>query len=153
MHQFPLHSYYNYCAHRVTHRSLSKFFLHIPMYRRGFSLNERTPLGVASITINSIFVGLAALALGIRFNSRIIQGLKLSFNDYAALVAWVWTAHIFMEPILWANDEKPLTVALLVTSCFLGEQIIMRIVVMTNRKKSSSEEELDSMWLTLIRQI
>ena len=29
----------------------------------------------------------------------------------------------------------------------------MRIVVMTNRKKSPSEEELDSIWLTLIAQI
>lgn len=29
----------------------------------------------------------------------------------------------------------------------------MRIVVMTNRKKLPSEEELDSMWLTLIPQI
>ena len=29
----------------------------------------------------------------------------------------------------------------------------MRIVVMTNRKKSSSEVELDSMWMTLIPQI
>ena len=48
--------------------------------------------------------------------------------------------------------KKPLTVALLVTSCFLGEQIVVRIVVMTNGKKSPSEEELDSMWLTLVPQ-
>ena len=65
------------------------------MYPRGLSLDERTPLGVTSIAINSIFVGLATLALGLRFNSRTIQGLKLSFNDYAALLAWVWTATHF----------------------------------------------------------
>ena len=65
------------------------------MYRRGLNIDERTPLGVASISINSVFVGLAALALCIRFNSRRIQGLQLSFNDYAALLAWVRTATYF----------------------------------------------------------
>ena len=65
------------------------------MYRRDLDIDERTPLGVASIAINSVFVGLAALALCIRFNSRRIQGLQLSFNDYAALLAWVWTATHF----------------------------------------------------------
>lgn len=60
------------------------------MSQSGFSLDERAPLGVASIAINSVFVGLAALALGIRFNSRRIQRLRLSFNDYAVLLAWVW---------------------------------------------------------------
>ena len=70
-------------------------FLHTLMYRKGLSLDERTPLGVASIAINSIFVGLSAFGLGIRFYSRKIQGLKLSFNDYAALLAWVWTATHF----------------------------------------------------------
>ena len=59
------------------------------MYPRGLSLDERTPLGVTSIAIDSVFVGLAAFALCIRFNSRRIQGLQLSFNDYTALLAWV----------------------------------------------------------------
>ncbi len=60
------------------------------MYQRDLSLDERTPLGVTAIAINSAFVGLAAVALCIRFNSRRIQGLRLSFNDYAVLLAWVW---------------------------------------------------------------
>lgn len=67
------------------------------MYQRGLSLDEKAPLGVASIAINLVFVVLAAVALCIRFMSRRIQGLRLSFNDYAALLAWVWTVISFYE--------------------------------------------------------
>ena len=92
---FPLNPYYNHCAHPC-HPQQEPFqienFLHTLMYRRSLNLDERAPLGVASIAINSIFVGLAALALSIRFISRAIQGLELSFNDYAVLVAWVWSS-------------------------------------------------------------
>ena len=65
------------------------------MYQRGLSLDERTPLGVTSIAINSTFVGLAAVALCIRFISRRIQRVRLSFNDYAVFLAWVWTVTLF----------------------------------------------------------
>ena len=59
------------------------------MYRRPLSLAGRAPLAVASITINAVFVVLAALALCIRFISRRVKGVPLTFDDYAALLAWV----------------------------------------------------------------
>ncbi|CAF9925205.1 hypothetical protein IMSHALPRED_006410 [Imshaugia aleurites] len=74
------------------------------MHQRRHSLDERAPLGVATIAINTVFVVLAALALGIRLMSRRFQGLGLSFNDYAALLAW------------------PLAVAIDVTNFFMAFQ-------------------------------
>ena len=62
---------------------------HAPMYRRSLSLAERAPLAAASITINAVFVALAALALCIRYMSRRLKGVPLTFNDYAALLAYV----------------------------------------------------------------
>ena len=59
------------------------------MYRKPLSLTENAPLAVASITINAVFVVLAALALCIRCVSRRIKGVPFTFNDYAALLAWV----------------------------------------------------------------
>lgn len=72
------------------------------MYQRSVSLAERAPLAAASIAINAVFVVLAALALCIRCMSRSIQGVHLSFNDYAALLAWVRT----VLTLLWSQPHK-----------------------------------------------
>lgn len=53
------------------------------------SLGERAPWGVAAITVDAVFVSLAAAALGVRLTSRDIQGRRLCLNDWAALLAWV----------------------------------------------------------------
>ncbi len=53
------------------------------------SLTEKAPLGVTSIVLDALFLGLAGVALGIRLRSRSIQGNGLCFNDYAALCTWV----------------------------------------------------------------
>lgn len=72
------------------------------MYQRSPSLAERAPLAAASLANNAVFAVLAALALCIWFMSRRIQGVHLSFNDYAALLAWVRTVSIDLsiEPAL-----------------------------------------------------
>ena len=61
------------------------------MYQRSLSLAERAPLAAALIATNAVSVVLAGIALCIRCTSRRIQGVHLSFNDYAALLAWVRT--------------------------------------------------------------
>ena len=67
------------------------------MHQRPLSLAARAPLAVASITINAVFVVLAALALYIRCISRRIKGVPLTFNDYAVLLAWVRMVKIFLQ--------------------------------------------------------
>ena len=49
-----------------------------------------------------------------------------------------------MERVPLADKNKPLTVALLAT-CYIGEQVIIRIAVMTDDDETPSREELDSM--------
>lgn len=46
-------------------------------------------LGITVIVLDALFLGLAAVAIGIRLWARKIQGLDLSLNDYAAVLAWV----------------------------------------------------------------
>ena len=46
-------------------------------------------LGPHVVILDSIFLTLATIALGIRIWSRKIKGYDLCLNDYAVLVAWV----------------------------------------------------------------
>ena len=61
-------------------------------------LRVRTPipatgdsLGIAVIAIDAVFLTLAAVALALRLWSRRINGQSLCLNDYAVLLAWVYT--------------------------------------------------------------
>ena len=46
-------------------------------------------LGITVVVLDTLFLSLAAVAVGIRLWSRNIQKLGLSLNDYAAVLAWV----------------------------------------------------------------
>ena len=59
------------------------------MYQRSLLPPGKNPLGVTVIVLDALLLGIAAIALGIRFRSRSIQGTCLTLNDYAVLVAWV----------------------------------------------------------------
>lgn len=60
------------------------------MYQRSLGSRQANALGILEPVIYSIFLGLAAIAVGIRLWSRKIQRHGLSINDYAVVLAWVW---------------------------------------------------------------
>lgn len=60
-----------------------------PMYQRSLVPTQGDSLGITVIVLDALFLGLSAVAVGIRLWSRRIQGLGLSLNDYAAVLAWV----------------------------------------------------------------
>lgn len=64
------------------------------------SLGERAPWGVAAITVDAVFVSLAAAALGVRLTSRDIQGRRLCLNDWAALLAWPFAAGLVVITVI-----------------------------------------------------
>lgn len=62
------------------------------MHQRSLGSRQGNALGTLGTIIYSLFLGLAAIAIGIRLWSRKIQRHRLSLNDYAAVLAWVWTS-------------------------------------------------------------
>ena len=59
------------------------------MYQRSVGPSHGDAMGITVIFINSVFLGLAAVAVGMRLWSRKIQGHGLFLNDYASVVSWV----------------------------------------------------------------
>ena len=59
------------------------------MHPRNLSPSNGQAMGTINIAINSVFLGLAAVAVGIRIWSRRIQRHVLALNDYAVILAWV----------------------------------------------------------------
>ncbi|CAF9942357.1 hypothetical protein IMSHALPRED_003637 [Imshaugia aleurites] len=72
-------------------------------------------LGITVIVLDALFLGLAAVAIGIRLWARKIQGLDLSLNDYAAVLAW------------------PLAAGL-VTTCVIGRPSFLSAVAFLTRQ-------------------
>ena len=60
------------------------------MHPRSLSPSRGHDMGIVLIVVNTIFLGFASVAVGIRLWSRKIQRHRLVLNDYAALLAWVW---------------------------------------------------------------
>ena len=59
------------------------------MHPRSLSISHGDGMGIATIVIDTVFLGLATVAVGIRLWSRKIQRHSLVLNDYAAMLAWV----------------------------------------------------------------
>lgn len=59
------------------------------MYQRSASPSHGDAMGITVIVINSVFLGLAAVAVGMRLWSRKIQRHGLFLNDYASVLSWV----------------------------------------------------------------
>lgn len=59
------------------------------MSRTNLTPTRGDGLGITAVVLDTLFLGLAAVAVGIRLWSRKIQKLGLSLNDYAAALAWV----------------------------------------------------------------
>ena len=74
------------------------------MHQKRATLVQRSPLGVISIVIDAVFLGIAAIALAIRLGSRKLQGSRLCFNDYAALLTWVFLLVYF---VIVTDSPKP----------------------------------------------
>ncbi|KAM0801841.1 hypothetical protein BDR22DRAFT_888293 [Usnea florida] len=62
------------------------------MHPRSLSSSQGQATGIINIAINSVFLCLAAVAVGIRLWSRRIQRHVLCLNDYAVILAWVFAA-------------------------------------------------------------
>lgn len=60
-----------------------------PMHPRSLSIRNGDGVGITTIVINTVCLGLATVAVGIRLWSRKIQRHSLVLNDYAAMLAWV----------------------------------------------------------------
>ena len=59
------------------------------MHPRSLTTSYWDGLGISTIVIDAVFLGLATVAVGIRLWSRKIQQHILVLNDYAAILAWV----------------------------------------------------------------
>lgn len=59
------------------------------MFERGLITTHGNDMGIAVVVLDTLFLGLAAVAIGIRLWSRKIQNHGLALNDYAAVLAWV----------------------------------------------------------------
>lgn len=68
---------------------LRVFTLLIMKHQKHLSLVQRNPWGITAIVIESLLLGRGGIALGAWLRSRVIQGLRLCQNDYAALLVWL----------------------------------------------------------------
>ena len=59
------------------------------MHPRSLSISHGDGIGITTIVIDDLLLGLATVAVGIRLWSRKIQRHSLVLNDYAAMFAWV----------------------------------------------------------------
>ncbi|KAF6232640.1 hypothetical protein HO173_009079 [Letharia columbiana] len=64
------------------------------MYQRSASPSHGDAMGITVIVINSVFLGLAAVAVGMRLWSRKIQRHGLFLNDYASVLSWSFAASL-----------------------------------------------------------